>query len=60
LSSAVWVASEQQLLKEDKMESIVILVVGAILFDLAARFWAVDSRENVDSHEWERRRAWGK
>ncbi len=42
------------------METILILIIGAILFDLAANWWAADSRENVDSHEWERRRAWGR
>jgi hypothetical protein len=43
-----------------KVEGIVILVSAILLLDVAARWWGVDSREGVESHEWERRQAWGK
>ena len=40
------------------MESIFILLVGMILVGLAALRWGVDSREGINSPEWERRKAW--
>ncbi len=40
------------------MEIIVILLVALLLFDVAAFLWGCDSRESVDSPEWERRRSW--
>jgi hypothetical protein len=38
------------------MELIVILLVALLLFDVAAFLWGFDSRESVDSAEWERRK----
>jgi hypothetical protein len=46
------------LLREVEMEGILVLIVGAILLDLAALRWAVDSTEGLDSAEWQRREAW--
>ena len=40
------------------MEIIVILLVALLLFDMAAFLWGCDSRDSVDSAEWERRRSW--
>ena len=40
------------------MEAIVIFIVAAILLDLAALRWGVDSREDVNDREWQRRQAW--
>ena len=34
------------------------ILLGLILFDLAAWRWGADSTDGVDSPEWERRRAW--
>ena len=39
------------------MESIVLFIVGAILLDLAALRWAADSTDDVNSAEWQRRKA---
>ena len=44
--------------KEDMMEFIIGLLIGLIVFDLVALRRGVDSRDNVDSPEWERRQRW--
>jgi hypothetical protein len=36
---------------------ILILVVGMIALDVAAFLWGADSRDGVDSLEWQRRAA---
>jgi hypothetical protein len=38
------------------MELIVILLVALLLFDVAAFLWGYDSREGIDSAEWEKRK----
>jgi hypothetical protein len=40
------------------MEALVILLIGLVIFELAAWRWGVDSTDGVDSREWERRRDW--
>jgi hypothetical protein len=40
------------------MEMILILIVALVVFDLVTFVWGFDSRESVDSPEWERRRNW--
>ena len=40
------------------MEFIIGLLIGFIVFDLVALRWGVDSRDRVDSPEWERRQRW--
>lgn len=35
-----------------------LLIIGMIVFDIAALKWGSDSREKIDDPEWERRRAW--
>jgi hypothetical protein len=39
------------------MEAIIFLF-GLVAFSLAAMRWGFDSRERLDSPEWERRRIW--
>ncbi len=48
---------------ERNMLMIIIIVIGGILIGLgllalAALRWGVDSRDPMDSPEWERRQAW--
>jgi hypothetical protein len=40
------------------MESILVFIIGAILLDLAAWRWAADSRDDINSPEWQHRKAW--
>jgi hypothetical protein len=40
------------------METIVILLMGLLVFNGAAWRWGFDSRDSLDSAEWERRRNW--
>jgi hypothetical protein len=42
----------------DAIVGIISLVAGLIGLGLAAWRWGADSRDGVDSPEWERRRAW--
>jgi hypothetical protein len=44
--------------KEDMMEFIIGLLIGLIVFDLVALRQGVDSRDSIDSPEWERRQRW--
>ena len=37
---------------------LVFIVIGLVLFDIAAVRWGADSRESVDSPEWTRRKSW--
>jgi hypothetical protein len=41
--------------QEDIMELLIILI-AFILFAIAAKLWGADSRDGIDSTEWERRR----
>lgn len=38
------------------MEIIIILLVLLVAFDLAALCWGCDSRDSINSPEWEKRR----
>jgi len=40
------------------MELVIYLLIGLIVFDIVALRWGADSRDGVDSPEWERRRRW--
>jgi len=40
------------------MELVIYLLIGLIVFDIVALRWGADSRDGVDSPEWERRRSW--
>ncbi len=44
--------------KEKSMATSIIFVVALILLDLLAWRWGFDSRDSIESIEWERRRAW--
>ena len=37
------------------MEIILILIIALVVFDLVTFIWGLDSRESVDSPEWEKR-----
>ncbi len=37
---------------------VVLLLVAILALDLATVRWGVDSRDGIDSPEWERRRNW--
>ena len=43
--------------KEDMM-IVLILLIGLIVFDVMALRWGFDSRDGIDSPEWERRQSW--
>ena len=38
--------------------SIIILIILFIVLDIAALRWGVNSTDDIDSPEWERRRNW--
>jgi hypothetical protein len=40
------------------METLLILILLVIAFDIASLRWGFDSTEKLDSPEWERRVAW--
>jgi hypothetical protein len=37
---------------------ILVLMVGLILLDVAALLWGADSRDGVNSEEWQRNATW--
>ena len=41
------------------MMILLALLIAFIVFDLASWRWGVDSTEDIDSREWDRRRSWG-
>ena len=41
--------------KRRQMELFIILIIVLIALDLAALRWGFDSRDRIDSQEWERR-----
>jgi hypothetical protein len=41
------------------MMIILALLIAFIVFDLVSWRWGVDSTEDIDSREWDRRRNWG-
>ena len=40
------------------METLVVLIVALVMFELAAWRWGVDSTDSLNSAEWARRRTW--
>jgi nitrogen fixation-related uncharacterized protein len=40
------------------METIVILIIMLVAFDVATFLWGFDSRDGVDSPRWEQRQRW--
>ena len=40
------------------MEFVIGLFIGLFVFDLVVLRWGVDSRDGIDSPEWERRQRW--
>jgi hypothetical protein len=40
------------------MELILIFIALLIVFDIAALLWGCDSRDGINSREWERRSQW--
>jgi len=46
------------MIKENMMEFVIGLLIGLVVFDLVALRWGLDSKDNVDSPEWERRQRW--
>jgi hypothetical protein len=38
---------------------ILALLIAFIVFDLVSWRWGVDSTEEIDSREWDRRQNWG-
>jgi nitrogen fixation-related uncharacterized protein len=40
------------------METLLILILLVVVLDIASLRWGFDSREQIDSPEWERRTAW--
>jgi hypothetical protein len=41
------------------MMIILALLIAFIVFDLVSWRWGVDSTEEIDSREWDRRQNWG-
>jgi hypothetical protein len=41
------------------MELVLVLLLALIVLDLAAGHWGVNSTEDFNSHEWNRRKNWG-
>ncbi len=41
------------------MEMLLVIVIALIILDLAARRWGVNSTEDFNSPEWNRRKNWG-
>ncbi len=37
---------------------LVFLLLGLVVLNLTAYYWAADTTDGVDSAEWERRRIW--
>ncbi len=37
---------------------VLVVIAGIILLDVAAMNWGSDSRDGVDSAEWDRRHTW--
>ncbi len=50
--------SEDTRNERNTVETIIILLIALAVFDVAALFWGVNSTDDVDSPEWERRRNW--
>ena len=50
--------SEDTRNERNTVETIIILLSALAVFDVAALLWGVNSTDDVDSPEWERRRNW--
>jgi hypothetical protein len=37
---------------------LLLFLLAIILLNIAARFWGVDSRDDINSREWEMRQLW--
>ena len=44
------------LYKENKMQFIILSLIGLIVIDIAALRWGFDSRDNINSAEWKLRK----
>jgi hypothetical protein len=44
--------------EEGMMEIVILLLMLAVLLDIAALKWGVNSVDDIDSPEWERRQRW--
>lgn len=40
------------------MELLIILLIAFVVFDIIALKWGVDSTDDINSSEWERRQSW--
>ena len=40
------------------METILILIIALVIFDLVTFEWGFDSRDGVESSQWEKRQRW--
>ena len=40
------------------MEIILILIIALVIFDLVTFVWGFDSRDGVESSQWEKRQRW--
>lgn len=40
------------------MEIILILIIALVVFDTFALLWGVDSKDDVNSSQWEQRQLW--
>ena len=45
-------------LKEGMVEIVILLIMLAVLLDISALKWGVNSVDDIDSPEWERRQRW--
>ncbi|HWZ19412.1 MAG TPA: hypothetical protein VNW73_11490 [Ktedonobacteraceae bacterium] len=41
------------------MEIVLVILLALVVLDLAARHWGVNSTEDFNSPEWNRRKNWG-
>ena len=41
------------------MEIVLVILLALVVLDIAARRWGVNSTENFNSPEWNRRKNWG-
>jgi hypothetical protein len=41
------------------MEILLVILLAFIVLDFAATHWGINSTEDVNSPEWERRKNWG-
>jgi hypothetical protein len=53
--------AEAFIIKEDAMEITILsfVFISIVLLDMVAMRWGFDSRDDLNSPEWQRRRVWG-